>query len=228
MSSSKSRRSSASLTPQMSAYSFLIEISSRLLRSLKTREADVSIFGFQGAIERFQNLLVFFLEFSVADSLEKWLVIFVHQDDCPFSCRDGGASDDSCEPSGETDFGIIGTIHCLPTCQSLVENILQCRDRVIVLCIEIKMEDRMPLPLPFERGYSQPVEELLLPLEVCLERADEQALAEPSRTAEEIVPTCRDQPVHKGGLVHIEEPVPTQALEILYTYRIKLSHNAQI
>ena len=134
-------------------------------------EADVSVFGFQGAIERFQNLLVFFLEFSVADSLEKGLVIFVHQDDCPFSCRDGGASDDSCEPSGETDFGIIGAIRCLPTCQSLVENILQCRDRVIVLCIEIKMEDRIPFPLLLERGDSQPVEELTLPLEVCLEGA---------------------------------------------------------
>ena len=36
MSSSKSRRSSASLTPQMSAYSSRMEMSIRLLRSLKT------------------------------------------------------------------------------------------------------------------------------------------------------------------------------------------------
>ena len=88
------------------------------------------------------------------------------------------------------------------------------------------MEDRVPFPLLFEEGDSQPVEELPLPLEVCLEGADEQALPEPSRTAEEIIAACRDQPVYEGGLVHIEVSFLAEFLEILYAYRIKLFHNA--
>ena len=40
------------------------------------------------------------------------------------------------------------------------------------------MEDRVPFPFLLEGGDSQPVEELLLPLKVCLEGADEQALAD--------------------------------------------------
>ena len=90
------------------------------------------------------------------------------------------------------------------------------------------MDDRIPLPLLFERGDCQSVEELLLSLEICLECADEQAFAEPARPAEEIVPSRCDQLVHKGSLVHIEEPVLSQALEILYAYRIKFSHNTKI
>ena len=59
------------------------------------------------------------------------------------------------------------------------------------------MDDRIPFPLPFEGGDRQPVEELPLPLEVCLEGADQQALPEPSRTAQEIVPSRCDQSVRR-------------------------------
>ena len=43
-----------------------------------------------------------------------------------------------------------------------------------------------------------------------------------------IIAACRDQPVHKGGLVHIEVSFLAEFLEILYAYRIKLFHNTKI
>ena len=95
---------------------------------------------------------------------------------------------------------------------------------VVFPCIQVEMQDRIPLPLLFEAGNGKSVEKLFLSLKIRLKSTDKQAFPEPARAAQEIVPASRGKPVHKCCLVYIEEPVLAQAFEILYSYRIKLSH----
>ena len=86
------------------------------------------------------------------------------------------------------------------------------------------MEDRMLLPFLFEFRDGQSVEQLFLSQEIRFKSADQQTFPEPARAAQEIIPASGDKSVYQSCLVHIEEPVLAQALEILYSYRIKLSH----
>ena len=87
------------------------------------------------------------------------------------------------------------------------------------------MQDRIPFPLFFEFRYGQPVEQLFLALEIRFKGADKQAFPEPARAAQEIITASRDKSVYQRSLVNVEVSSVTELLEILYSYRIKLSHN---
>ena len=93
------------------------------------------------------------------------------------------------------------------------------------LGVEVKMDDRILFPSLFEFRDSQSFEQLFLSLEIRFKSADQQTFSEPARAAQEIITASRDKSVYQRSLVDIEVSSVTELLEILYSYRIKLSHN---
>ena len=82
------------------------------------------------------------------------------------------------------------------------------------------MQYRPYRPLLFQLFHGQTLKQFLFPLEICLQSGYEQALAESSPTAEELIPTPGHQFVDKLRLVYVEISVLAEALEILYSYRV--------
>ena len=87
------------------------------------------------------------------------------------------------------------------------------------------MQYRMLAPFLFQLFQSQPFEQLPFPLEIGFHGGHEQALPEPSRTAEKIIFTCGDKVVYLVRLVHIDISSVAEIFEILDTYRVKHSSN---
>ena len=86
------------------------------------------------------------------------------------------------------------------------------------------MQDRIPFPLFFQTVDSQSFKKFLLSLEVGLQSTYQQALAEPPRAAQKIIASCLYKLVNKRGLVYVPVSVCADLLEVLYPYRVKLSH----
>ena len=114
----------------------------------------------------------------------------------------------------------VGTVQAFPFTKGQLQFCIQSFGSVIFLRIQVKMQDRIPFPFLLQTFHCQTFEQFLLPLEVCLQRADQQALSESPRTAEEIVPAGPCQLENFCCLVYIKVPVSAETLEILYTYRI--------
>ena len=85
---------------------------------------------------------------------------------------------------------------------------------------QIQVQHRVLRPVLLKRRDSQSVEQLLPPLEIRLHSRDQQALAEPPRTAQEVVFPCSRQLVDKRGLVNIDIPAPADVLKTLYSNRV--------
>ena len=81
------------------------------------------------------------------------------------------------------------------------------------------MQHRIPLPFLLHPGNSKPLEQLSLPFEISLESRKQQALAEATRTAQEIRCTRRSYFPYKIRLIHIEIISPAEFLKGLYTDR---------
>ena len=82
------------------------------------------------------------------------------------------------------------------------------------------MQDGVGRPVGLQLLDFQPLKQLFFALEVSVQSAEQQALAEPPGTAEEVIPARCGEPVHKLGLVNIKVAVLYQALEALYSYRV--------
>ena len=63
------------------------------------------------------------------------------------------------------------------------------------------------------------LEELALPLEICLDGTEQQTLAKPSRTAQKIILAVCYESVDQLGLVDIYKTLLPQFLKCLYPYR---------
>ena len=68
------------------------------------------------------------------------------------------------------------------------------------------MQHRILFPILFKGFNGQSPEKILLPLEICLHRADQKALPEPPRPDQEIVAPGLDKFVYLLGLVYIAVP----------------------
>ena len=66
---------------------------------------DAAVHGFQYAIERFQSVAEFALQFLVADSLEQGFVIFVDENGYTLTTLLIGPSHNSCKAQGKSRFG---------------------------------------------------------------------------------------------------------------------------
>ena len=88
------------------------------------------------------------------------------------------------------------------------------------------MEHGIFRPLLFELFDGQSLEYFLAPEEIVLERRNEQALAEASRTAEEINSSLCYKVVQQGSLVHIDKTIFSDSFECLYSDRV--FHSAEL
>ena len=82
------------------------------------------------------------------------------------------------------------------------------------------MEDRVFFPVLFQFLHGQSLEQLLFPLEVGLQRGQQQAFPEASGAAEEVILSGSNQLIDQGCLVNIEIAVLANFLEVLYADRI--------
>ena len=83
--------------------------------------------------------------------------------------------------------------------------------------IQVHVEDRMFQPFLLEGGHRQPLEQLLLPLEIGLYRRDQQALAKTTGAAQNIIVSRCHHLMDQGSLINIKIAILTKALEILDT-----------
>ena len=117
----------------------------------------------------------------------------------------------------------VGTVQAFPFAKGQLQFCIQSFGSVIFLRIQIKMQDRIPFPFLLQAFHCQTLEQFLLPLEICFQRAHKKAFAEPSRTAQEIVASGFDQLVDQSCLVYVTVSVPADLLEILDPYRVKFA-----
>ena len=80
------------------------------------------------------------------------------------------------------------------------------------------MQHRILLPLFFQRLDSKPPEQLLLPLEIGIQCADEHTFPESPRAAQEIIAPGLYKFIYLLCLVYVTVPVFTEFLEILYFF----------
>ena len=109
-----------------------------------------------------------------------------------------------------------------------VELVEQCLSPVIILSVQVQMQHGvMFLFLRLQAVDGETLEQFAVTAEVMLHGGDKKALAEPSRTAQEIIGVFIYKPMYIFCLVNIQKSVSPDFTEILVPYRIFyiLSHN---
>jgi len=81
------------------------------------------------------------------------------------------------------------------------------------------MKYRVYIPFRFQLLHGQSLEQLPAPQVIVLQGRDQQALAEPPGTAQEIDVTFVGQIINHRGLVYIDETAFDDTLETLYADR---------
>ncbi len=113
--------------------------------------------------------------------------------------------------------GCLDTILALPKPDVAGQVVGESVRDVEIGAIEINVEDRILFPLSLKRLYGKAFEEVAPPEEIALESREQQALAEPSRTTQEIDLALVHERVDKRGLVHIDKTVGYYVLKRLYS-----------
>ena len=85
--------------------------------------------------------------------------------------------------------------------------------------VEIYMKYRVYIPFRFQLLHGQSLEQLPAPQVIVLQGRDQQTLAEPPGTAQEIDVTFVGQIINHRGLVYIDETAFDDTLETLYADR---------
>ena len=80
----------------------------------KESQFDTTVHGFQYAVERFQRISVFLLQFLVADGLEHRFVVFVYKNDCTLTCLLASTLNDSGKTQRICTLGSISAIKFFP------------------------------------------------------------------------------------------------------------------
>ena len=156
------------------------------------------------------------LQVRITDSLEHGFVVLVYKYDNTFPSLLIRHTYNMVESFFGSPVGIVAAVNLLPLLQMLVQFLVQGFCGVIFPGIQIQVQNRILFPLLFQPLYCQSFKELLLPLEISLQSADQKTLTEPSRPAKKIVAACLCQLIYLCRLVHIKITVSAETLEILY------------
>ena len=73
-------------------------------------------------------------------------------------------------------------------------------------------------PLFLQLLHGQSLEQLLFPLEIGLQRGQQQAFPEASGAAEEVILSGSNQLIDQGCLINLEIAVLADLLEVMYAY----------
>ena len=119
--------------------------------------------------------------------------------------------------------GVWAVISLLPDFKIFVQFFKQGIGIFIVTGVQIQMQHRITYPVLLQLLHRQPGEQFLLPLKICFEGGNQQALSETARTAQEIITSRLHHLINQGRLIYIEIVIPTKTFEILNTNRINLA-----
>lgn len=97
---------------------------------------DISVHTLHNAVEGFESIAVFVLQFIVVDSLQQRFVIFVNQNDYTHACLLPGTFDNVRETFFRATVFFLVTIQQLPSFQMLVEYGRQIAGKVILFRIQ--------------------------------------------------------------------------------------------
>ena len=175
----------------------------KLCHTGKQGELDASVHGFQHAVEGFQRRAEAVLQFGMGDGRQQRLVILVYQDNYSLA-----------------RLLIRLPYHILETLTSLVKRgqgavlLFQRPEKGIKLLIErlfglifahvqVEMEYQVFRPVLLQLFHGKSLEEFLLAREIRVQGRDEQALAEPSGAAQEIITSFVNQAVYQRRLVNV-------------------------
>ena len=152
-----------------------------------------------------------------------WLVQVIQQGRVVFIEDDDGlqagvfvqALHEFLEPRARRAFRFLPLVFPFVIVQLAVQFLYNLADLVFVLArTHVEMQDRILFPVFFQFGDGQALEQVLASLEVILQGAAKQALAEPSRTAEEDELRFSRQFIDKVSLVNVDASVLTDAFKI--------------
>ena len=191
-----------------------------LRHSGQQREADVGVLAFQYTVEGFQLASVFILQRFVANGLQQGLVVFVHQDDDIPPALFNRPLNNALEPQRKAFLRRMRTIDGLPFTQPIIQNLLQCRRRIIFLRVQIQVQHRILRPILLQFLHGQALEQLFLALEIGFQRTQKQALAKPARAAQKNILPRLSQLIYQRSLIYIAIAALTNLLKCLYAYRI--------
>ena len=107
----------------------------------------------------------------------------------------------------------------LPFSDMSLQRLAQHTTLMITLAIEVYVEYGILQPLFFEIHDLKTLKEVAATFEIGFQSADEQALSETARPAEE-ESTSLSQPIYQVGLIHIDVAALADLLKTLYAYRI--------
>ena len=133
------------------------------------------------------------------------------------ACLFKSTANDSLEALSQSLFVNVSSILTFLLFQEKVEPGRENFRSIVSVSVQVKMHDGVAVPILLQFAHSQPIEEFLLPAEICLQRGEKEGLAEPTGTGEEIIAAFRHQLIHQRRLVHVGEAVTTQFLKILYS-----------
>ena len=193
---------------------------SELRHPRKQGEPDISVHRLQRPIESLQRVPVLILQFIIVYGLQHRLVVLVNQDNSVPSRLLRRPAYNPLKSCRQRILIRILAVQSLTLFQEKVKLVLQILRSGIPFRIQIQMQYRMYRPFLLQFRNLQPLEHLPLSAEISFQRRDKQTLAEPARTAQEVIYTVIYQVIYQIRLVYVKIPSFAYLFKILYSYRV--------
>ena len=142
------------------------------------------------AIECFERITKFCLQFRICDGLKHRFVIFINQNHHLLSHFLRSSTNNSFETGRHGILIRVMAILCFPLLQRQFQLVFQTCFRIILFRIQIHVKHRMHRPVLFQTFHGKPFEQLTLSQKISLQCRNHQTLTEPSGTTQEIILPC--------------------------------------
>ena len=184
-------------------------------------ELDEAVFGFHHTVEALKLTTENIREIFIPQVLHNWLIVFINENDCPLTSLGVCSFYNLTKTNPRYSVFVLNSVLLFPATQVIVENLLKNFRRIITLPAQIHTQHRILDPVFLQVSNGQAVKKLFFAAEVSLHRGDQQTLSETAGTAEEEITSLLGHLENQVGLVHIDETVFANFLEVLYANRIK-------
>ena len=179
-------------------------------------KTNVAVAGLQHSVECLQHATIGILQRFVANGLQQWLVILIHEDDHALAGLLKCVFDDMQESLFIRSISVFIAIAFLPLLQMAVQLGTQRRLVLVFAAVQVQMKDGMHRPFLFQLTHRQPFKKFLLAAKKGLESGEQQRLPETPRARKEIVFPLGNHLVSQSGLVDIDIAVPPDFAKVLY------------
>ena len=145
------------------------------------------------AIECFERVTEFCLQFRICDGLQHRFVVLIYQNHhlLPHFLR--SPTNNSFKTGRHGILIRVVAILCFPLLQRQFQLVFQTCFRIILFRIQIHVKHRMHRPVLFQTFHGKPLEKFTLSQKISFQSRNHQTLTEPSRAAQKIVLACLHQ-----------------------------------